>query len=269
MTTGEGQQDRREFTTMTVRQYLAPGTWCFPKLVRIDGLLHVFHHYPFVEFSSIDWAINTFAGVSAFEHEGWIKVPFHSFHQGVFAWNMKFSSEPDTLCVLCSRGMAFLNPSGGGFGQGGGGSGGSGGKDRGGGGREWLNEADIAAVCPEVSHHAVHLPLRILAPGHPAATKAVRVLRLCRELCRVLPSKERAPYLVVAEVLQTSFRWRWRWKGLSLSLSFSSSFVGVFCARMFDVCHNGYRTTLPLSLAPSSILLWIRDGWSDNGLTMI
>lgn len=76
----------------------------------------------------------------------------------------------------------------------------------GGGGREWLNEADIAAVCPEVSHFAVHLPLRMLSPGQPAGTNAVRVLRLCRELCRVLPSKERAPYLVVAEVLQTSFR---------------------------------------------------------------
>ncbi len=76
----------------------------------------------------------------------------------------------------------------------------------GGGGREWLNEHDVAAVCPEVSHHAIHLPIKVLKPGQPAATRAVRVLRLCRELCRVLPSKERAPYLVVAEVLQTSFR---------------------------------------------------------------
>lgn len=73
-------------------------------------------------------------------------------------------------------------------------------------GREWLNERDVAAVCPEVSHHALHLPIKVLKPGHPAATRAVRVLRLCRELCRVLPSKERAPYLVVAEVLQTPFR---------------------------------------------------------------
>lgn len=87
--------------------------------------------------------------------------------------------------------------------------GGSGtGNDVGGGsvGREWLNEEDVAALCPEVSHHALHLPIQILKPGQAAGTTAMRVLRLCRELCRVLPSKERAPYLVVAEVLQTSFR---------------------------------------------------------------
>lgn len=71
---------------------------------------------------------------------------------------------------------------------------------------EWLDEGDIARMCPEVSHHAVHLPLRVLHPGQPAGSRAVRVIRMCRELCRVLPSKERAPYLVVAEVLQTSFR---------------------------------------------------------------
>lgn len=74
------------------------------------------------------------------------------------------------------------------------------------GGREWLNEHDVAAVCPEVSHYAIHLPIQSLKPGQPAGGGAMRVLRLCRELCRVLPSKERAPYLVVAEVLQTPFR---------------------------------------------------------------
>lgn len=99
--------------------------------------------------------------------------------------------------ALVYRGASFEIP--GDTVAGGGGSGG-------GGGREWLNEHDVAAVCPEVSHHAIHLPIKVLKPGQPAATRAVRVLRLCRELCRVLPSKEKAPYLVVAEVLQTSFR---------------------------------------------------------------
>lgn len=93
------------------------------------------------------------------------------------------------------RGTSFLPPTG---------SGGQGASWAG--AREYLKEEDIAAVSPEVSNFAVHLPLRVLNPGQPAASKAVRVLRLSRELCRILPSKERAPYLVVAEVLQTSFR---------------------------------------------------------------
>ena len=64
----------------------------------------------------------------------------------------------------------------------------------------------MAALCPEVSHHALHLPIQVLKPGQAEGARAMRVLRLCRELCRVLTSKERAPYVVVAEVLQTSFR---------------------------------------------------------------
>lgn len=93
-----------------------------------------------------------------------------------------------------------------------------------GGGREWLNEHDVAAVCPDVCHHAVHLPIKVLKPGQPAATRAVRVLRLCRELCRVLPSKERAPYLVVAEVLQTSFRYLYLQDGRALLVAYRAMF---------------------------------------------
>lgn len=53
------------------------------------------------------------------------------------------------------RGASFKVPGGS---EGGGLSAGGGG---GGGAREWLNEHDVAAVCPEVSHHAVHLPIKV------------------------------------------------------------------------------------------------------------
>ncbi|CAM9872439.1 unnamed protein product [Laminaria digitata] len=118
-------------------------------------------------------------------------------------------------------------------------------------GREWLNERDVAAVCPEVSHHALHLPIKVLKPGHPAATRAVRVLRLCRELCRVLPSKERAPYLVVAEVLQTPFSYA------SDRLYLEGGNSGVTCE---DVVN---KRTLPQALQEELLRSRGQDVWEE------
>ncbi|CAM9548682.1 unnamed protein product [Ectocarpus fasciculatus] len=128
----------------------------------------------------------------------------------------------------------------------------AGGGGGGGGGREWLNEHDVAAVCPEVSHHAIHLPIKVLKPGQPAATRAVRVLRLCRELCRVLPSKEKAPYLVVAEVLQTSFSYA------SDRLYLEGGSAGVTCE---DVVN---KKTLPQALQEELLRSRGQDVWEDQ-----
>jgi hypothetical protein len=72
-------------------------------------------------------------------------------------------------------------------------------------GGEWaLDEADIAARGPDAAAFAVCLPLRAMAPGRCEGRHALRVLRVVKEMCHPLQSRERVPYLVTAEVLQTS-----------------------------------------------------------------
>ncbi|CAM9139646.1 unnamed protein product [Choristocarpus tenellus] len=118
-------------------------------------------------------------------------------------------------------------------------------------GREWWSDADVAAVCPEAAHFAVHLPLRMLEPGHPASNSVLRVLRLTRDLCRVLPSKERAPYLVVAEVLQTSLGY-----GSDRLYTMGGS-VGVTAA---DIVHN---RAVPRLLQEELLRSQGEDGWVE------
>lgn len=71
-------------------------------------------------------------------------------------------------------------------------SGGSGGSNP-----SWLNEEHIARQCPDVASHSVHLPLL------DGANPIFRFLRLVSGECELLPSRERCPYMVVAELLQT------------------------------------------------------------------
>lgn len=61
----------------------------------------------------------------------------------------------------------------------------------------WLNEEHIARQCPEVAAHSVHLPML------DGANPIFRFLRLVSGECELLPSRERCPYMVVAELLQT------------------------------------------------------------------
>ncbi|CAM9270827.1 unnamed protein product [Ascophyllum nodosum] len=131
------------------------------------------------------------------------------------------------------------------------------GSDGSGGGREWLNELDVAALCPEVSHHALHLPIQVLKPGQAEGARAMRVLRLCRELCRVLTSKERAPYVVVAEVLQTSFRRVTLVYG-SDRLYLEGGNAGVTCEDVIN------KRTLPRALQEELLRSRGQDGWEEQ-----
>lgn len=65
------------------------------------------------------------------------------------------------------------------------------------GGLSWLNEEHIARQCPDVAVHSVHFPLL------DGVNPVYRILRLVTSECEVLPSRERCPYTVVAELLQT------------------------------------------------------------------
>ncbi|CAM9330672.1 unnamed protein product [Chrysoparadoxa australica] len=74
-------------------------------------------------------------------------------------------------------------------------------------GQEWpLDEAEVAKLCPEAARYALHLPLRVMSPTGEDGRCVMRVLRVAKEMCQILPSRERAPYLVTCEVLQTSLR---------------------------------------------------------------
>jgi hypothetical protein len=71
-------------------------------------------------------------------------------------------------------------------------------------GGEWaIDEEAVAAACPEAANFALHLPMSLMDPVCAHCHQAVRVLRLVKELCHPLPSRERAPFMVTAEVLQT------------------------------------------------------------------
>ncbi|TFJ85191.1 hypothetical protein NSK_003614 [Nannochloropsis salina CCMP1776] len=61
----------------------------------------------------------------------------------------------------------------------------------------WLTEEHIARQCPEVAAHSVHLPML------DGSSPIFRFLRLVSAECELLPSRERCPYMVVAELLQT------------------------------------------------------------------
>ncbi|KAG5192696.1 hypothetical protein JKP88DRAFT_292092 [Tribonema minus] len=72
-------------------------------------------------------------------------------------------------------------------------------------GAEWpLEEADVASRRPDAANFAIVLPLRAMAPGCREGRCVLRVLRIVKELSHPLQSRERVPYLVTAEVLQTS-----------------------------------------------------------------
>ncbi|KAJ1441805.1 hypothetical protein B484DRAFT_390467, partial [Ochromonadaceae sp. CCMP2298] len=62
-----------------------------------------------------------------------------------------------------------------------------------------LTAATVAQLCPEAAQYSLHLPLQ-----HGKDT-CLRILRFVEAECEVLPSKERCPYLVVAELLEQDF----------------------------------------------------------------
>ncbi len=63
----------------------------------------------------------------------------------------------------------------------------------------------IAAACPEAAHFALCLPMRLKASRSISKSgNAVRLLRLVKELSHPLPSRERAPFVVTAEVLESN-----------------------------------------------------------------
>lgn len=57
----------------------------------------------------------------------------------------------------------------------------------------------VAALCPEVAAYSLHVPLQ------HCREKVQRLLQFVVSECEILPSKERCPYLLVAEVLEQPF----------------------------------------------------------------
>ena len=57
----------------------------------------------------------------------------------------------------------------------------------------------VAALCPEVAAYSLHVPLQ------HCREKVQRLLQFVVSECEILPSKERSPYLLVAEVLEQPF----------------------------------------------------------------
>jgi hypothetical protein len=62
-----------------------------------------------------------------------------------------------------------------------------------------LTAHNIAALCPAAAEYSLHLPL------HQCNDQVMRILRFVESECEVLPSKERCPYLVTAELIPQSF----------------------------------------------------------------
>ena len=60
----------------------------------------------------------------------------------------------------------------------------------------WIDPDITARLCPDIAHHSIHLPLT------DCSGPCLRFLRIVTEECEVLPSRERTPYLIVAELLQ-------------------------------------------------------------------
>ena len=58
---------------------------------------------------------------------------------------------------------------------------------------------EVASMCPAAAAYSLHLPLQ------HCKERASRILRFVEAECEVLPSKERCPYLVVAELLEQPF----------------------------------------------------------------
>ncbi len=57
----------------------------------------------------------------------------------------------------------------------------------------------VASLCPEVAAYSMHVPLQ------HCREKVQRLLQFVVSECEILPSKERCPYLLVAEVLEQPF----------------------------------------------------------------
>ena len=62
-----------------------------------------------------------------------------------------------------------------------------------------LSAEQVASCCPSAAAFSLHLPLQ------HCREKTLRILRFVDAECEVLPSKERCPYLVVAELLEQPF----------------------------------------------------------------
>ena len=56
-----------------------------------------------------------------------------------------------------------------------------------------LDARTIASGCPAIAKHAVHLAVA------PCGTRALRVLRIVEEECKILHSRSRTPYLLELE----------------------------------------------------------------------
>lgn len=59
-----------------------------------------------------------------------------------------------------------------------------------------INVHTVASLCPAIASYSLHLPL--LHSHNPI----YRILRFLEEECEILPSKDKAPYLVVVELLE-------------------------------------------------------------------
>lgn len=62
-----------------------------------------------------------------------------------------------------------------------------------------LNVDQIAQMCPAAACFSLHFPLQ------HSKNKTLRILRFVESECELLPSKDRAPYLVVVELLEQPF----------------------------------------------------------------
>ncbi len=72
---------------------------------------------------------------------------------------------------------------------------------------DWdVDEEVVASACPDAAHFALSLPMRLETTRSitSSGNNAVRILRLVKELSHLLPSRERAPFVVVAEVLESN-----------------------------------------------------------------
>ena len=62
-----------------------------------------------------------------------------------------------------------------------------------------ITAQQVASLCPEVAAYSLHIPLQ------HSREKVQRLLQFVVPECEILPSKERCPYLLVAEVLEQPF----------------------------------------------------------------
>lgn len=63
----------------------------------------------------------------------------------------------------------------------------------------YINAHTVAASMPEAAAYSLHIPLQ------HCRERTQRVLRFVESECEMLPSKERTPYLIVAEVIEQPF----------------------------------------------------------------